>query len=396
MGYTTKTSMVALQRLGMGFIYGHRHLNTEPIQEKQIAAYPRLEKTTEVDGLKISYFEAGNPDHPLLLLVHGIASNKKVWQRSIDGGELSKSEPAFAASMKMLHRKQYRQEVNSLSRNFRVIAPDLPGFGQSVKPERVTHEYLVGSFMPKFVKSLGIDKMHLAGISMGGAVALGYSIRNPETIASLHLMCPFGLEPYGLGPIAMLALRNTTISKTGISIATSDKFGKQITKLYSFLGALGQGSNSNMRSIISYMAAMDDSSLEWLSDQVHDSIFKILKGSPMKTDYSSDLPLLSEKIKHITLYHDPKDPIIPFRNTLNAYEKLKAGGNAEPKLVGMYGVGHQLYMNPGYLNERMLETISALSRSAMEETSTPPAPKKNLAQKLIARINGMFAVKENS
>ena len=272
MGLITK-SRVIFQTIGANPFFGSGNTVAEPVHEKAISVYPKSEKTVEVDGRMVSYTEAGNPRNPTIVLVHGIASGKKVWSESIDGTRRSESDPIATSAVKALHRKQYRKHITPLSEKFHVIAPDLPGFGGSEKPKRVTHEYLEGRFMPEFTKRLEIDKMHLVGISMGGAVALGYSIRNPETVESLHLMCPFGLESYGLGPIAMLALRNTKISKTGISIANSEKLGKHITKLYSFLGELGHRPNNNMKSIISYMAAMDDSSLEWLSDQVQNPIF---------------------------------------------------------------------------------------------------------------------------
>lgn len=345
----------------------------------------KVEKTIDVNGINISYVEAGDPGNPTLLLIHGIASNKTVWYRNIDGGEMPNPNHKQ-------RNKQHRRKIAPLSERFHIIAPDLPGFGESHKPQQVTHEYLVKSFMPEFINRLSIRKMHLAGISMGGAVSIGYALDHPENIDSLHLMCPFGLKPYRLGTVASLALRNPTISKTGISLATNEHIGKSIKKVFSYLGHLDRGVENNIEYLISYMATIDKSSLEWLSDQVKTPLLEALRGTPMRTDYSDSLPTLSENIRHIFFYHDPKDPIIPFRNTHNAYNTVKAKGTST-RLTAFYGVGHQLYQNPGYLNEVMMKNmigLFGLIEKTEEEKAEPERKTFALIYQLIEQINRIF------
>ncbi len=358
-------------------------LTEEEIRKRDLFKQ-KVEKTIDINGLNISYVEAGNPDNPTLLLIHGIASNKKVWYNNIDGGEMPNQNRKH---------KQFRRKIIPLAEHFHIIAPDLPGFGESHKPKQVTHEYLVKSFMPEFTNRLNIGKMHLAGISMGGAVSIGYALDHPETIDSLHLMCPFGLKPYRLGTVASLALRNPTISKTGISLATNGNIGRHIKKIFSYLGHLDQEVENNIEYLISYMASIDNSSLEWLSDQVKTPLLEAFRGTPMRTNYSDSILTLSKNIKHIFFYHDPKDPIIPFRNTHSAYNTIKTEGNSTTRLTAFYGVGHQLYLNPGYLNEIILRELIGLSRPIEKIEKRQANPEENafaIINLLIEQMNRIF------
>ncbi|RJQ59294.1 MAG: alpha/beta hydrolase [Desulfobacteraceae bacterium] len=85
--------------------------------------------------------------------------------------------------------------IPALSRSYRVIAPDLPGFGESSRLPQADHgiprqaERLNG-----FIQSLGLESFHLAGISMGGAVAAYYAGEYPERVKSLFLMAPLSMD----------------------------------------------------------------------------------------------------------------------------------------------------------------------------------------------------------
>jgi pimeloyl-ACP methyl ester carboxylesterase len=79
----------------------------------------------------------------------------------------------------------------TLSRNYRVHALDLPGFGSSSKPALAPYTArwfadTVGDTMD----ALGIARAHVAGNSMGGRVAIELGLRRPERVASLVLLCP--------------------------------------------------------------------------------------------------------------------------------------------------------------------------------------------------------------
>lgn len=78
---------------------------------------------------------------------------------------------------------------------FRNIVLDLPGFGRSDKPDDVNYDldFFVTN-LEFLINSLEIDRCTLLGNSLGGAIALGYTLNNPERVARLILMAPGGVE----------------------------------------------------------------------------------------------------------------------------------------------------------------------------------------------------------
>ena len=79
----------------------------------------------------------------------------------------------------------------------RVIALDLPGFGESDRPGRVRYFGPEEAFYPRFVlaamDALGVRRAHIAGQSMGGAIAFMAAVSAPERARSLVLVAPGGL-----------------------------------------------------------------------------------------------------------------------------------------------------------------------------------------------------------
>ncbi len=120
----------------------------------------------EVDGLRIHYLEAGEGNEPVLLL-HG-------------GGYDSVS-------------LSYKHSIGPISEHYRVFAPDWPGYGQSDKPEmQYSTEYYVG-FLGRLMEALGLEKANLVGISMGGAISLGFALWSPHKVERLVLVDSHGL-----------------------------------------------------------------------------------------------------------------------------------------------------------------------------------------------------------
>ena len=78
---------------------------------------------------------------------------------------------------------------------FRVILPDLPGYGFSSKPDNVT--YSLDYFNQKIIElldSLSIQKFSLIGNSLGGALSIGLGLSYSERVQKLILMAPGGVE----------------------------------------------------------------------------------------------------------------------------------------------------------------------------------------------------------
>lgn len=117
---------------------------------------------TEVDGARVHFQEAGDPKNPPIILIHGFASSNLVW---------SKVFLDFAAA------------------GFRVIAPDLLGYGYSAKPRQL--DYTIArqaEMMVGFLKQLQIDRAIILGSSYGGAVAVTIALDHPQLVEKLILV----------------------------------------------------------------------------------------------------------------------------------------------------------------------------------------------------------------
>jgi pimeloyl-ACP methyl ester carboxylesterase len=116
----------------------------------------------EVNGVAVHYQEAGESSAPPLLLIHGFASSNLVWSKVL---------------------------LQLAEAGFRVIAPDLLGYGYSGKPRHL--DYTIASQVKMVIgllTQLGIPRVCLVGSSYGGAVAATIALDNPELVEKLVLV----------------------------------------------------------------------------------------------------------------------------------------------------------------------------------------------------------------
>lgn len=92
-------------------------------------------------------------------------------------------------------RQSFRGLANQLGQNFRLIAVDFPGFGESEKPSPQRYAYGAATFaeaMLDLFAGLGLGRAHILGHGLGGTVALHLSARHPEVVRRLALIAPSG------------------------------------------------------------------------------------------------------------------------------------------------------------------------------------------------------------
>ena len=120
-------------------------------------------KKTSIRGLNVHYVDTGEAgDGPVVVLLHGLADSLLSWYCNFD----------FLGDA-----------------GYRVIAPDLPGFGESDKPSHL--EYDPGSaadFIYDFCEKLGIEKLSLVGNSDGGLIAGLFALEHPADVEKLVLV----------------------------------------------------------------------------------------------------------------------------------------------------------------------------------------------------------------
>ncbi|MDR5710083.1 MAG: alpha/beta fold hydrolase [Armatimonadota bacterium] len=87
----------------------------------------------------------------------------------------------------------WRPTLSLLAERFRVIAPDLPGHGHTPPlPGAPATEAYVRWFRT-FVDALRLDRVALMGLSLGGAISLGFALQNPDRVSRLVLVASYGL-----------------------------------------------------------------------------------------------------------------------------------------------------------------------------------------------------------
>lgn len=83
--------------------------------------------------------------------------------------------------------------MGPVSGQFMVYAPDLPGYGKSDKPDITYSLDFYVDFLNEFIARLGLKKVHLAGLSLGGGMAIRYSLLYPGKVDRLVLAAPYGI-----------------------------------------------------------------------------------------------------------------------------------------------------------------------------------------------------------
>jgi pimeloyl-ACP methyl ester carboxylesterase len=117
-------------------------------------------RTSDVDGLKVFYREAGPPGAPKLLLLHGFPS---------------------AGHM-------FRDLIRLLADRFHMVAPDLPGFGQSDMRPRNEFAYTfdnIARVIERFTEVIGFDRFAVYVFDYGAPTGFRLAVRHPERITAI-------------------------------------------------------------------------------------------------------------------------------------------------------------------------------------------------------------------
>lgn len=125
---------------------------------------------TVLDNPKIAYIDQGSGEQTIIL-VHGLASNAGFW----------------------------RYNIPELSKKYRVIAVDLPGYGKSQKGDYKYSMSFYADQIKRLIEELKIKNVIYVGHSMGGQIGIKLAIKYPELLSKLILASPAGFEEFEQG-----------------------------------------------------------------------------------------------------------------------------------------------------------------------------------------------------
>jgi pimeloyl-ACP methyl ester carboxylesterase len=117
-------------------------------------------RSADVDGRKVFYREAGAPEAPTLLLLHGFPSSSHM----------------------------FRDLIPLLADRFHIVAPDLPGFGKSDMPPREEFDYTfehITDAIDRLTEILGLERFALYVFDYGAPVGFRIATRHPERITAI-------------------------------------------------------------------------------------------------------------------------------------------------------------------------------------------------------------------
>ena len=124
-------------------------------------------KEVTVGRFAIPYLEGGDPTGTPLVLVHGFSDNKD----------------------------SFVDTCRAFERGYRVVLPDLAGFGEASAPLDFNYTlFALSEILGGFFDAVGLHRAHAVGSSLGGAVLVQLTIDRPELVRSLSLISAAGLR----------------------------------------------------------------------------------------------------------------------------------------------------------------------------------------------------------
>ncbi len=121
------------------------------------------EKFLQIDGNRIRYLESGTSNNTLVL-IHGLGASAERWNQVI---------PLF-------------------EEDFKVVAPDLVGFGYSDKPLADYTPEFFADFLEKFFDASNLKRPNIIGSSLGGQIAAEFAASHSRHVKKLILVSPAG------------------------------------------------------------------------------------------------------------------------------------------------------------------------------------------------------------
>jgi len=147
----------------------HHNANVSALPDSS----PEVGETIDAGGISTNVHIAG--EGPPVLLLHGSGPGVSAWAN-------------------------WRLTIPALAQHFRVVAPDIVGFGYTERPAGIRYDLSQWtSHAVSVMDAVGIERCHVVGNSFGGSLALSLAIGHPDRVAGLVLMGATGV-PFAITP----------------------------------------------------------------------------------------------------------------------------------------------------------------------------------------------------
>lgn len=148
---------------------------------------------------EVAYIEAGKGSQTIIM-IHGLGSYLPAWKKNFD----------------------------VLAANYHVIAVDLPGYGKSSKGNYEGSMTYYAGVVREFAKAKKLEKIVIAGHSMGGQIGMVTALQYPDLVEKLVLVAPAGFEQFHKGQrqwfrdvMTVDGVRLTTVEQIRSNLATN-------------------------------------------------------------------------------------------------------------------------------------------------------------------------------
>jgi pimeloyl-ACP methyl ester carboxylesterase len=283
--------------------------------------YPLQKQTARLeDGEQISYYSGGDAAGLPVVLLHGGGTDHAMlsWRDTI---------PAL------------------LKAGYRVFAPDYPGYGNSPVSRKPGTLQNLGGYLEQLLDFWAIDRAALIGISMGGALAIGYALEHPERVERMILIGAYGLQDKA--PYHALSY-----------------FLVKLPWVMDALWAMSRGSRWAARYSLSGILRNPEARTEALVDEVLEAMQNLdsqrafgqfqrdeILWQGVKTNYSGRL---AELTVPVLIVHGEKDFGVPLK-----YAQRAAALIPNARLEVVENAGHWTQRDdPGRFNQLMLDFLA--------------------------------------
>jgi len=213
----------------------------------------------EVNGTRIYYEMIGEGD--ALVLIHSGYTDLRLWD----------------------------DQFELFGKHFKVIRYDIRGFGRSNKPSKPFSHF---EDLKELLNHLGIDKVHLVGVSMGGSIAIDFTLQYPDSVEYL-VLSGSSLNGYLYANDEASSQRNLA----GMSIVKRDENFDQSVE-FMLDNPMWRQSNLKTRQRLKNMFM--DTSLEWVLDDLvqiakphaSERLFEIRKRTLLIVGTEDSLPII--------------------------------------------------------------------------------------------------------